>query len=69
MKHDHDGQWRPYESWVDGGCNEGEWIPHSCESDGSLGSRQWTPDVSPPPPANGLFSSFMNPFRVPIQEP
>lgn len=30
MKLDHDGQWRPYESWVDGNVEEGEWQRHEC---------------------------------------
>lgn len=64
MKHDQDGQWRPYESWVDGACDEGEWIPHSCESGGPGESTQWVPVVSPPTPFGGTFSPFRNPFRV-----
>ena len=31
LKCDWDGQWRPYESWVDGNADEGEWIRHDCE--------------------------------------
>ena len=31
LKCDWDGQWRPYESWVDGNVDEGEWIRHDCE--------------------------------------
>lgn len=31
MKCDYDGQWRPYESWVNGSVEEGEWIIHECE--------------------------------------
>ena len=27
---DHDGKWRPYESWVAGYATEGEFVRHEC---------------------------------------
>ena len=26
----HDGKWRPFESWSAGNARDGEWILHSC---------------------------------------
>lgn len=31
LKPDFDGQWRPYECWVNGRVQEGEWITHQCD--------------------------------------
>lgn len=30
MKCDYDGEWRPYESYIDGKVEEGEWRLHDC---------------------------------------
>lgn len=30
VKHDYDGKWRPYESFIDGKVEEGEWRLHDC---------------------------------------
>lgn len=30
VKRDYDGQWRPYESYVEGKVEEGEWKLHDC---------------------------------------
>jgi len=30
VKRDWDGQWRPYESYIDGKVEEGEWRLHDC---------------------------------------
>lgn len=30
LKQDYDGQWRPYESHLDGKVEEGEWVLHDC---------------------------------------
>ncbi len=30
VKPDYDGQWRPYESYLDGKVEEGEWRLHDC---------------------------------------
>lgn len=30
VKLDNDGQWRPYESYLDGKVEEGEWRLHDC---------------------------------------
>lgn len=31
MKHDYDGQWRPYASWIGDDAPEGEWTIHECQ--------------------------------------
>lgn len=30
LKCDYDGQWRPYESYIEGKVEEGEWVLHNC---------------------------------------
>jgi hypothetical protein len=30
VKRDYDGEWRPYESYIDGKVEEGEWTLHDC---------------------------------------
>lgn len=30
MKQDYDGEWRPYESYIDGKVEPGEWFLHEC---------------------------------------
>jgi hypothetical protein len=30
IKRDYDGEWRPYESYIDGKVEEGEWRLHDC---------------------------------------
>lgn len=30
IKRDYDGEWRPYESYLDGKVDEGEWRLHDC---------------------------------------
>lgn len=30
LKLDYDGEWRPYESYLDGKVDEGEWRLHDC---------------------------------------
>jgi hypothetical protein len=30
IKRDYDGQWRPYESYIDGKVEPGEWHLHDC---------------------------------------
>ncbi len=32
LKLDHDGVWRPYESWVEGWASVGQWRLHDCWS-------------------------------------
>lgn len=60
MKEDFDSRWRPYESWIDGACDEGEWIRHQC-NDGHRGGEGpiWTPDNSSPSSGGGVFARFL----------
>lgn len=30
LKPDYDGEWRPYESYIDGKVEQGEWRLHDC---------------------------------------
>jgi len=30
VKRDYDGQWRPYESYIEGKVEEGQWTLHDC---------------------------------------
>jgi hypothetical protein len=52
MKKDYNEQWRPYESWAAGKCDEGEWVPHSCSGNRGAGQRVFTPVVNPSPLIN-----------------